>query len=82
LAYPVVGKSNFGSVFQSGTNGAGKTGTVISGGMKSGGYRSNVSSKGVFNHAASGNATINWIKPDATLPIQPIPLKPAIGPIH
>lgn len=82
LAYPVAGKSNFGSVFQSGTNGAGKTGTVISGGMKSGGYRSNVSSKGVFNHAASGNATINWVKPDATLPIQPIPLKPAIGPIH
>lgn len=59
LAYPVAGRSNFGSVFQSGTNGAGKTGTVISGGLKSGGYRFNVSSKGLFNHAASGNATIN-----------------------
>lgn len=82
LAYPIAGKSTFGSVFQSGTKGAGKTGTATAGGLKSGGYHFNVSPKGLFNNAASGNTTINWIKPDATLPINTLPLKPAIGPIH
>jgi hypothetical protein len=50
------GKQNFEVVFQDGTKGTGKTGTVKAGHV--GGYHPNASPKGVFHNNASGNAIL------------------------
>lgn len=83
LSYPSVGKAKaFGTVYKSGTKGTGKTGTVRSARGASG-YGPNVSAKGVFSNESSGApSVINWHKPDAALPISPVPFNgPGVPPM-
>jgi hypothetical protein len=48
------GNQTFGTVFQDGTKGLGKTGTVRASHI--GGYQSNSGIKGLFRNQSSGNA--------------------------
>ena len=82
LSYPsVVQPKTFGTVYKSGTKGVGKTGTVRSA-KGSYGYTPNVSAKGVFSNQSSGSpAIISWSKPNAELPISPIPVSPGVPPV-
>lgn len=77
----VPGNQTFGTVFQDGTKGLGKTGTVRASHV--GGYQSNSGIKGLFRNQSSGNA-IKWVSGKTGIPIvktPAIPLVPVTGPI-
>lgn len=75
------GNQTFGTVFQDGTKGLGKTGTVRASHI--GGYQPNSGIKGLFRNQSSGNA-IKWVSGNTGIPIvktPAIPLVPVTGPI-
>lgn len=83
LSFPQFASSrpSFGSVFQSGVKGAGKTGSQYAGRGASG-YRPIVSAKGTFSHSASGAPgsveVVGYNTPEGRLPISPIPFSGAV----
>ena len=75
------GNQTFGTVFQDGTKGLGKTGTVRASHI--GGYQPNAGIKGSFKNQSSGNA-IKWVSGNTGIPLvktPAVPLVPVSGPV-
>ena len=85
VTYPVKVSNKVQGVFQEGTKGLDKTGTVYAG--QAGGYRPVIRIKNTFNHDASSAPTFVWKSPSSAIPFTsvatpPVSLYPPVTPVY